>query len=627
MALVAVEMVLERRDDGDGGEDLKKIQFVFNSKVALEPLLAAQNFNVFVPMMMRKNIELQLQALQMIEFMCGLIPSVLQLEDGESLKNKKMTPEQTERYVLISVLRHSKDEYEATQKGTEELEQVAKNSRIQREALERDIEREEALLQRALEMERMENQRNRSAQTDVPGTSSLRSVAAIMAATFSIDTATNTDDIKVQLLDEEAKKTTSSGTMTSSGVSSGTMASSSSGTMTTPSGVFSGDAGFDAAYEAAFGATNGKEKGKESRPKSAKRVGSAVGKRSGSAVKANQDSGFKSDPDNGEARPRTGSKVNAESNTEERRPRTASKKTTSTTVDSSEVQIDVIQETPIGTSPENTEKKRPTTGAKKSSTSEAQTDAIKKTSTGTSPENMEKEKKRPGTAKNERKYSTAGLEDLEGLKTGASDEKSEPRSRPSTRKSSRADERPPSRKAADGSHEPRAKTPLQKGFDERPVTRRSSVDKNAPKRNDSVPRERKHAIPQDDRKPPKPIGPLKSNKYDGEVVMGRPGSPGRDHGPRRKNLNDVNSHLVDINRLNSSDVRTRAQYLKEQRDKLLQMKNEERIKQMNDIQNSGLERPKTAARAREILDKDKRAAGEIRKEISKKLKTQILTLN
>lgn len=120
-------------------------------QVALEPLLAAQNFNVFVPMMMRKNIELQLQALQMIEFMCGLIPSVLQLEEGETLRHmKKLTPEETERYVLISVLRHSKDEYEAMQKGSEELEQMARNSRVQREALEHEIRREEILLQKAL---------------------------------------------------------------------------------------------------------------------------------------------------------------------------------------------------------------------------------------------------------------------------------------------------------------------------------------------------------------------------------------------------------------------------------------------------------------------------------------------
>jgi len=33
----------------------------------LEPIVASEHFDVFVPMMMRKNIELQLQALKMIE--------------------------------------------------------------------------------------------------------------------------------------------------------------------------------------------------------------------------------------------------------------------------------------------------------------------------------------------------------------------------------------------------------------------------------------------------------------------------------------------------------------------------------------------------------------------------------
>lgn len=33
----------------------------------LELVVAAQNLDVFVPMMMRKNIELQLQAMEMIE--------------------------------------------------------------------------------------------------------------------------------------------------------------------------------------------------------------------------------------------------------------------------------------------------------------------------------------------------------------------------------------------------------------------------------------------------------------------------------------------------------------------------------------------------------------------------------
>ena len=38
--------------------------------------------------------------------MCGLIPNILQLEEGETLRNmKEMTPEVAERWVLISVMR------------------------------------------------------------------------------------------------------------------------------------------------------------------------------------------------------------------------------------------------------------------------------------------------------------------------------------------------------------------------------------------------------------------------------------------------------------------------------------------------------------------------------------------
>uniref|UniRef100_A0A1I7UB94 MIP-T3 domain-containing protein n=2 Tax=Caenorhabditis tropicalis TaxID=1561998 RepID=A0A1I7UB94_9PELO len=572
-------------------------------------------------MMMRKNIELQLQALQMIEFMCGLIPSVLQLEDGETLKNmKKLTPEETERYVLISVLRHSKDEYDAMNKS-EEMEQMARNSRIQREALEQEIRNEEMLLQRALDEGMKTQNRGASTQTDASG--SLRSVAAIMAATFSIDTATATDDIKFELLDEETKKS-----------SSKAMTSTSTGT--------------DAVDT------------RESRPKSAKRVGSAVGKRSGSGVKTSETGIGPDDVDFEKKRPSTSSRKNSESNTE--RPGTSSKASKASMGTQSEGNSEEpkrpgsgskASKSSMGTqsegNPEDT--RRPGTGSKASKssmgtqsegnteeekfvrpgTSSKKSSAIQMTSDA-SPEGENEKPKRPGTAKgpNERKYSKAGLEDLVGPKNGSEETKTETKSRPTTRKSSRTGEestsRPPSRKTTT-SHESRAKTPSQKANnDDRPTTRRSSVDKNAPKRNDSVPRERRPSVSHEDRKPPKPIGGLKSNKYDGEVVLGRPESPGMDHGPRRKNLNDVNSQLVDSNRLNSSDVRNRAQYLREQRDKLLQMKNEERIKQMNDIQRNSVERPKTAARAREVLDnKDKKE--KIRKEISDKLKTQILTLH
>ncbi|CTQ86916.1 Cilia- and flagella-associated protein 36 [Caenorhabditis elegans] len=557
-------------------------------------------------MMMRKNIELQLQALQMIEFMCGLIPSVLQLEDGETLRNmKKLSPEETERYVLISVLRHSKDEYDSMQKGSEELEMMAQNSRIQREALEQEIRKEEILLQQALDegaraQNQNQNQGTSSTQTDGVN-APLRSVAAMMAATFAIDTATSTDDVTYKFLDQ------STGTMTSStGVSVGTLTNTgvSSGTMT--SGV---DTGTDA-------------DGTVGRPKSAKRVGSAVGKRSVSKGTPSEDakkSSGSSSPDEAEKSKRE-------------RPGTSVKKAIGIVAANSEMSSNGTQmDVPVD---EEGTKKRPGTTSKKSIATVTASPEMSSKTTQMEPEQDGEGKKRPETSKgaNERKYSNAGLEDIVGPKSSPHEEKKS--SHPSSRKGSKATDenapatRPPSRKAAGGSHEPRAKTPNQKNKDERPTTRRSSVDKNAPKRNDSVPRERKSSVSHDESKPPKPIGPLRGNKYDGDVVLGRAESPGIDHGPRRKNLNDVNSHLVDTNRLNSSDVRVRAQYLREQRDKLLQMKNAERIKQMTDIQqNASLERPKTAARAREILDKDKKEAVAIRKEISDKLKTQILTLH
>ncbi|XGW06069.1 hypothetical protein V3C99_016422, partial [Haemonchus contortus] len=122
-------------------------------RTSLEPLAAAKDFNVFVPMMMRKNVELQLQALQMIEFMCGLLPSVLQIEDGETFKNKArvVSPEETERYVLIAVMRQSKEEFDnLSRKEMEELEDVLRSSEEERKRLEIERGKEQELYSRAL---------------------------------------------------------------------------------------------------------------------------------------------------------------------------------------------------------------------------------------------------------------------------------------------------------------------------------------------------------------------------------------------------------------------------------------------------------------------------------------------
>ncbi|KAK0407844.1 hypothetical protein QR680_003631 [Steinernema hermaphroditum] len=91
-------------------------------KQLLEPVVAAQDYDVFVPMMMRKNVELQLQALHMIEVMCGLLPTVLTVEEDEETQRVLADADETERYILLQVLQQSKAEWEADQANRAKLQ-------------------------------------------------------------------------------------------------------------------------------------------------------------------------------------------------------------------------------------------------------------------------------------------------------------------------------------------------------------------------------------------------------------------------------------------------------------------------------------------------------------------------
>uniref|UniRef100_A0A158P820 Cilia- and flagella-associated protein 36 n=1 Tax=Angiostrongylus cantonensis TaxID=6313 RepID=A0A158P820_ANGCA len=85
--------------------------------------------------------------------MCGLIPSVLQIEDGETLRNKPrlFSPEETERYVLIAVMRQSKEEFDNLSKlELEELEELLRSSEEERHRLEQEQGKEQELFSLAL---------------------------------------------------------------------------------------------------------------------------------------------------------------------------------------------------------------------------------------------------------------------------------------------------------------------------------------------------------------------------------------------------------------------------------------------------------------------------------------------
>ncbi|XP_020369882.1 cilia- and flagella-associated protein 36 isoform X1 [Rhincodon typus] len=125
-----------------------------------QPVLAAEDFQVFKSLMLQKNIELQLQALRMIQERNGVLPDCL--TDG---KDKISELEQQELRILREVLKQSKDEYEreiakryATEAGAKagttqsDLEKaIVENAQQEEARLSRQHEQEKENLQRAVQ--------------------------------------------------------------------------------------------------------------------------------------------------------------------------------------------------------------------------------------------------------------------------------------------------------------------------------------------------------------------------------------------------------------------------------------------------------------------------------------------
>ncbi|XP_048208855.1 cilia- and flagella-associated protein 36 isoform X3 [Perognathus longimembris pacificus] len=88
------------------------------SQAILQPVLAAEDFTIFKAMMVQKNIEMQLQAIRIIQERNGVLPDCL--TDGSDVVSDL---EQEEMKILREVLRKSKEEYdqEEERKRTKQL--------------------------------------------------------------------------------------------------------------------------------------------------------------------------------------------------------------------------------------------------------------------------------------------------------------------------------------------------------------------------------------------------------------------------------------------------------------------------------------------------------------------------
>ncbi|XP_061481747.1 cilia- and flagella-associated protein 36 [Rhineura floridana] len=95
------------------------------SQTILQPVLAAEDFRLFKEMMVQKNIEMQLQAIRIIQERNGVLPDCL--TDGSDAYTEI---EEEEMKILREVLRKSKEEYELEQdrKRTEESHEKLRSS-------------------------------------------------------------------------------------------------------------------------------------------------------------------------------------------------------------------------------------------------------------------------------------------------------------------------------------------------------------------------------------------------------------------------------------------------------------------------------------------------------------------
>ncbi|PAV58484.1 hypothetical protein WR25_17091 [Diploscapter pachys] len=522
-------------------QELSHQMLTVKERVALEPIAAAQDFRVFVPMMMRKNVELQLQALQMIEFMCGLIPNILQLEEGETLRNmKEMTPEVAERWVLISVMRQSKEEFERSCNRAlrDQLEDIAKEGLTEKEKLEKEKELEEAKLKAAI------GETNNVPISYADAVTSITSGEARNARppsrwkqTVDARTSASTAPILIALPveDSNAKDKTDQISSTDETLIADTQ-----------------------------------------RPRSM---------RNESGDKAHEDHSEQSQ-ESDDKRYGTQTKSRSEASEATKMP------------DKLHDQIENTQHVEDGARPK----------------SKRAENAEKSTSDGTADRPVSHEEKRSSSSKKKSRGNTSDTMTINASEAGFI---------PDAKKA----DGDKSRQSTANEHRPRSKERVARkdSRESAPVgsrtgssARRNSLQSRQKKIDDEKQTEEKERKRLNSLKLRRQAGPKQPLPQDEDRLF----SPGAEHGPRRRNLSDVNSLLKDGPRLNSADVASRAAYLKEQRDKLLALKMKERQKQINELTAQIVsERPRTAKAVRGAMRAEEEA--KTKKAIAQKLKNEI----
>lgn len=127
-----VEMLLESfiEDLGINAVSFVKVCDAFKSKnpqattTVLEQVYAAQDYSVFKSMMTQKNIELELQALSLLQQRSGQIPDIMQPGAKTSVAHSNAQIDNEEERILQEVMQKSKEEYDQMTKSKKKASHV-----------------------------------------------------------------------------------------------------------------------------------------------------------------------------------------------------------------------------------------------------------------------------------------------------------------------------------------------------------------------------------------------------------------------------------------------------------------------------------------------------------------------
>ncbi|XP_072031643.1 uncharacterized protein [Amphiura filiformis] len=137
---------------------------------AFEQVEAARNFKLFKSMMMKRNVDLELQALMMIQERNGVVPGILQPGEDTKIEYSQAVVDSEEDKILQEVLRKSQEEYEA-QKGKgkdidEDLEKALAHSKEDAQRLADRKHEEEQMLSKVMTQSKDEEERRKRKQSD-----------------------------------------------------------------------------------------------------------------------------------------------------------------------------------------------------------------------------------------------------------------------------------------------------------------------------------------------------------------------------------------------------------------------------------------------------------------------------